>query len=464
MGWLQRWLGRSGPDAAHGAAPPTLPERPDAAPPVAPDDTAEAPPLAVEVPPGVDPAAVGVLVWEAVLGERGQSVGYRFFLSDAATLKVRGGARVRRFLDAMLVSQVAAVSPTWRQHRQIFLRLDAEALDPAALARLGGAGVTLIVHVDATAAAATEAMLAQLQALRALGFRLLFEVADDSPWLASLATLADGLAVRIGSASPAHIEQTVAGLRLRYPGLLWCALDVPTQDDLALTRKIGCTLSTGAFVSERGAYLGGRFSPDGLRVASLLSKLRQGAEIREMAGVLKQDVALSYRLLRYVNAAAWGLTTPISSIEQAMLMLGRRPLYRWLMLLLLAGAPKAALSEVRGEATLVRARFMELLGQGLSVSQRDELFVLGMLSLLDTVLQVPATRVLDTLPMSDTIRAALRDEATDSPYAPYLALARAWDAGDSTAVATACARLEMTVDTARRLHLQAFEWVLENGQ
>ncbi|KAA3649736.1 MAG: HDOD domain-containing protein [Proteobacteria bacterium] len=463
MGWLQRWLGRSEPDAAHGAEVPPRPARDEAAQDAAPDNAA-VPPLAVAVPPGVDAAAVGVLVWEAVLGERGQSVGYRFFLSDAATLKVRGGVRVRRFLDAMLVSQVAAVSPAWRKHRQLFLRLDAETLDPAGLARLGGTGVTLIVHADDTRAPAAEPVSDQLHALRAQGFRLLFEATDDSPWLASLATPADGLAVRVGAEAPERIEQVVAGLRRRYPGLPWCALDVPTQDDLALARKLGCVQVTGAFVSERGAYLGGRFSPDGLRVASLLSKLRQGAEIREMAGVLKQDVALSYRLLRYVNAAAWGLTTPISSIEQAMLMLGRRPLYRWLMLLLLAGAPKAALSEVRGEATLVRARFMELLGQALSVSQRDELFVLGMLSLLDTVLQVPATRVLDTLPMSDTIRAALRDDATDSPYTPYLALARAWDAGDSAAVAAACARLDLTVETARRLHLQAFEWVLENGQ
>ncbi|HQV15119.1 MAG TPA: hypothetical protein PK620_09400, partial [Denitromonas sp.] len=103
----------------------------------------------VDVPPGLSAQAAGVLVWEAVVGERSQPLGYRFFLSEAATLRVRGGARVRQFLDAMLVSHVAAISPTWRSHRQIFLRLDAEALDPTALAQLGGAGVHLILDADA---------------------------------------------------------------------------------------------------------------------------------------------------------------------------------------------------------------------------------------------------------------------------------------------------------------------------
>ncbi|HPR46309.1 MAG TPA: hypothetical protein PLZ13_18500, partial [Ottowia sp.] len=126
-------------------------------------------------------------------------------------------------------------------------------------------------------------------------------------------------------------------------------------------------------------------------------------------------------------------------------------------------APKAELTEVRGEATLVRARFMELLGASLSVPQRDELFVLGMLSLLDTVLQVPATRVLDTLPMSDTIRAALAGTGADNPYGPYLMLARAWDRGDTAAIHAACERIGMPPEEASRLHLQAFDWVL-NGK
>ena len=413
----------------------------------------------VDVPPGLSAQAAGVLVWEAVVGERSQPLGYRFFLSEAATLRVRGGARVRQFLDAMLVSHVAAISPTWRSHRQ----MDAEALDPTALAQLGGAGVHLSLDADARGEPASEASVAALKQLRTAGFRVLLLACDSAPWLASLAPHASGFAISLGGQSLDGVEQFVAGLKNTYPGLPWCALDVPTVDHLALPHRLGCTAVTGPFVSERAPNLGGRFSPDGLRVASLLSKLRQGAEIREMAGVLKQDVALSYRLLRYVNAAAWGLVNPISSIEQAMLMLGRRPLYRWLMLLLLAGAPKAELTEVRGEATLVRARFMELLGASLSVPQRDELFVLGMLSLLDTVLQVPATRVLDTLPMSDTIRAALAGTGADNPYGPYLMLARAWDRGDTAAIHAACERIGMPPEEASRLHLQAFDWVL-NGK
>lgn len=426
---------------------------------VAPAPVEAAAPL-LAAPPGVAGAA-GVLMWQAVLGERDAPLGYRFFLSEAAAVRA-GGAAASQGVDAWLIHQVSALSPAWRRQRRIFLELDAGSLDVEALARLGGLGVTLILEP----APAGAALMGALAELRASGFSVFLSVRAGAPrWSGAVIGLADGLALRFGGESPASIEAAVEVLAADHPGASWCALELPTVDDLVRARRLGCVAATGPFVNAHSACLGGRFSADGLRVTSLLSKLRQGAEIREMAGVLKQDVALSYRLLRYVNAAAWGMTTPINSIEHAMLMLGRRPLYRWLMLLLLAGAPRAALTEVRGEATLVRARFMELLGESLSVSQRDELFVLGMLSRLDTVLQVPALRVLDTLPMSDTVRAALGDPAAaDSPYAPYLALARAWDSGDFAAVQAACERLGLSPEAATRRHLQAFEWVLENGQ
>ncbi|MBT0963609.1 EAL and HDOD domain-containing protein [Denitromonas iodatirespirans] len=404
-------------------------------------------------------AAGGVLMWQAVVGPRAEPLGYRFFCS-ATDMPDAGSPPPRVMRDTRLIQQVAALSPGWRRRRQLFVELDAEALDVEALVQLGGQGANLILDSTHRSEPAGAATRQAIDRLRAIGFAVFLEARDDGPWLSSLVGQAGSLALRFGAAA---ID--APRLQAAYPGVAWCALDVPTLDDMLLAQQMGCVAITGPVVSARTSCLGGRFSPDGLRVTSLLSQLRQGAEIREMAGVLKQDVALSYRLLRYVNAAAWGMTTPISSIEHALLMLGRRPLYRWLMLLLLAGAPKAALTEVRGEATLVRARFMELLGESLHVSQRDELFVLGMLSQLDTVLQVPVPRVLDTLPMSATVRAALGDAAPDdSPYAPYLALARAWDDGDSAAVLAGCARLGLAPEAAARCHLAAFEWVLENGQ
>ena len=121
---------------------------------------------------------------------------------------------------------------------------------------------------------------------------------------------------------------------------------------------------------------------------------------------LKRDVSLSYRVLRCVNSAGFGLRREIGSIREALVLLGLDQVRKWASLWALAGVNRGPSELVT--MTIVRARACELLGQSLGHADRGAgLFLLGLCSLLDALLQRPLELAIADLPLAADIRAAL---------------------------------------------------------
>lgn len=422
--------------------------------------TPAAPPGPATESPDIPDPADGVVLRVPVLDSGLNLIGYEFSLRTELKARVRGGQRVRAFLNELLVERIAAAGGSWRSRRRAFLKIADEFACHPVLQRLAGGGVTLIL-TPADPAVPPPALLQQrLPELKAQGFEIALDDCWNTPWFDALAGQADAFTLAVARHSPAELQHRCERLWEQWLVTPLIAREVPTMDDLLLARKLGFRQFSGNFSEDRSGWSANRLRPAALRVSVALARLREGAEVRELAGLLKQDAALSYRLLRYVNAAAWGVNQPITVIEHAMILLGQQKLYRWLTLLLMAGGAQSPLERARSEAALLRARFMELLGSGLAPEQRDELFVLGLFSLLDQVMQVPLERMLPDLPMSAPMRQALVEGR--GLYAPYLALARAWDEGDLPGISAACQQLDVDRVRADRYHLDALDWVLSS--
>ena len=199
-----------------------------------------------------------------------------------------------------------------------------------------------------------------------------------------------------------------------------------------------------------------------MNIAMLINQVRADCDMREMAKVLKQDMAMSYRLLRYVNAAALGLNHTISSIEQGLMVLGQSQLDRWLTLLLLGGSGAGGGSALM-EMALTRARFLELLGRTrVSEDQCERLFVLGLFSMLDIALQVPLPEAIRPLRLPDEMSMALLEHK--GPLGSYLALAEACERGRVEQVCKLCDALKLTPGILNLRQLEALEWVASASQ
>ena len=195
--------------------------------------------------------------------------------------------------------------------------------------------------------------------------------------------------------------------------------------------------------------------PQTVLILQLMKMVQEYADIRELEKVLQRDAMLSYKLLRYINSAGFGLQIEIESMRHAITMLGYMPLYRWLALLLAttgtAGASRALL-----QAAIVRARFVELLGMNLLLaSEAQNLFVVGLFSLLDQLLGIPMPQLMRQVSLPDAIVQALLHRG--GIYGPLLALAEACESESGSAPDLADALL-MTPSYVNQAHGSAMVW------
>ena len=133
---------------------------------------------------------------------------------------------------------------------------------------------------------------------------------------------------------------------------------------------------------------------------------RPGLSLAEVEDLIKHDVSLSYRVLRCINSAAFGLRREIHSIREALLLMGLAPIRSWASVWCMAGLNTGGTSELVTVA-LVRARCCELLGEHLESEEAPELFLIGLCSLLDAMLGKPLEDAVADLPLSPGARDAV---------------------------------------------------------
>ena len=143
---------------------------------------------------------------------------------------------------------------------------------------------------------------------------------------------------------------------------------------------------------------------------------------------IKQEISLSYKLLRYINSAFFGLRNQITSIKQALVLLGEREIKNWISLVALAGMGDDKPEELAVQS-IIRAKFCQVLAPYAGLAQKaEDLFLLGLLSMIDAFLDRPLEEVLREIPIDDEIKKALLGLA--SPLGKVYQFVRAYEKGD----------------------------------
>jgi c-di-GMP phosphodiesterase len=179
-----------------------------------------------------------------------------------------------------------------------------------------------------------------------------------------------------------------------------------TRPDHEVCIAAGCDLFQGYFFC-RPAVVGTRgIAANRLALLQVVAKLNDpSVELSDIEQLVVRDVALSFRLLRYVNSAFFGLRGDVRSIGQALALLGLENVRRWATLSTLANIDNKP-TELTLTA-LIRARFCELEGAEVGIGSPAELFTLGLFSVIDGMMDAPMHDVVASLPLADDIREAL---------------------------------------------------------
>jgi EAL and modified HD-GYP domain-containing signal transduction protein len=185
----------------------------------------------------------------------------------------------------------------------------------------------------------------------------------------------------------------------------------------------------------------------------VLNLVRKNAEVGEIEAALKQDVTLSFKLLRYINSAAFGLGKEIQSFRHAVTLLGYDKLNKWLSLLLVT-ASNNPISPALMQTAIARGRFMEIAAAGrFDAIQSDNLFITGAFSLLDLLLGTHIEDILAEMQLPPTIGDALSKRTGE--FAPYLDLALACENEDPAPMIARAEQLGLSATDVNRAQLEA---------
>ncbi len=198
---------------------------------------------------------------------------------------------------------------------------------------------------------------------------------------------------------------------------------------------------------------GRKVAPEARVVLDLMRRVDREEPIEKLEAALKGDPTLAFRLLRYMNSAAFGLTTEISSFRHALMMLGYHKLKRWLALLLASAHKNPKMVPVMA-AAVRRGLLMEELARGSGDAEmRGEMFICGVFSLLDVMLEQPFRELLESVPVPERVQQALV-QGTGS-FAPYLELVRALERSDAIEAQEHAAALMLSPGEVNRALLAA---------
>ncbi len=300
---------------------------------------------------------------------------------------------------------------------------------------------------------ADDLVVAACQRLKEAGYMIaLDDFAVNDPREA-LTDLADIIKVDLRATSAA----AAAAMVKRY-GPWRCRMlaeKVETRDEFIASSKAGFRYFQGYFFRRPETLTAHEIPGNRLNYLRMLTAVSQSElDLRDIENLVKGETSLCYRLLRYLNSAAFGFGAEIHSVRHALSILGEREVRRWIRLVATLGAGQDKASDLV-LASLVRARFCEQLSPKIQHGDSD-LFLMGMLSLMDNILEIPMRQVLDSVPIDQESKSVLLGGA--SRLQPFYRLMLAQESGEWATVNELTKQLHLSESDVAESYWQALQW------
>jgi EAL and modified HD-GYP domain-containing signal transduction protein len=321
-------------------------------------------------------------------------VAYEVILGDGPITEVVVDDETRRLVVNSVVeldvAKIGAGNP-------LQLTMSASALETELPPELGPDQVTVVLGAGLSS---SPSVVSALEHLRGLGYRVMLDDPTANPELHQLLRLADAVKINFGHrAGPALAKQIAI---LRTAGVDLVADHIETYEELRSASQQGFSQFQGTFLSKPDGFRSTRVPAGQIAALELMALLQSpDADISDIAEVIRRDVSLSYRILKVVNSAQYSLPRPLASIEEAVTLVGTKQIIEWVAMM--------SMSKVNNKpneltkVAMVRARVCEALAERLGRQDRQRFHVVGLFSVIDALLDVPADKALGALPLDPEI-------------------------------------------------------------
>ncbi|WP_028669824.1 EAL and HDOD domain-containing protein [Saccharospirillum impatiens] len=332
-------------------------------------------------------------------------IGYELLYRDSDVDSARFDDPERASSDAILNSFIHIGIDTLTGSGLVFINLPKAFITNEALTPMFRDQCVLEVLEDITA---TPDVLLGLERLSQQGFKLALDDFELTPETRPLLRWAHYVKVDVLGRDREELAALLTQLR-RYPVQI-IAEKVETQAMKQVCEELGFDCFQGYFYCRPQVVMRKSVAANKAVVFDLLGKLQQPeVGFDELEALLAHDITLSYKLLRYINSAAFSLRREVDSIKEAIVLLGIDNVKHWLALILMTRMDDSKPWELITTA-LVRARLCERIADQWYPEVRHQMFIVGLFSVLDALMDQPMVELLDTIILTMPVKLALLDQ------------------------------------------------------
>lgn len=268
-----------------------------------------------------------------------------------------------------------------------------------------------------------------------------------------------GCIIRVSLADKTPPE--IVNIRKKFKGTnsKFLAVDVDSWEAFEGTRALGFSYFQGPFFSLPQVREGVSLPASAVAKLQLLRELgNPDCEMEELAAIIATDVALSYRILRYMNSAALGMRNKVRSISQAVSLLGLNEVRHWALVVVMTDIDSTPRGEELSYLALQRGRFLSKLAESMeSIAHAPgTMFLLGLFSKLDALLDCPMARALEDIPLDEGLKDALC--GTLNAFRDWLLLLNAVEIGDWRVANDILGRYGACLTNAATHYMRAASW------
>jgi EAL and modified HD-GYP domain-containing signal transduction protein len=271
--------------------------------------------------------------------------------------------------------------------------------------------------------------------------------------------LADIVKINFINLDKVEIEKIFA--KYKNGNTKFLADKVETREDFAYARMLGFDLFQGYFFSKPEIMTTKDLSPLKMSYMQLMIKInKENIDFDEIADVISRDLSLTYSLLKMVNTLEFGLRKEVDNVKHALVVMGEKKIRKWVSLLILTNLASDKPEELV-KTSLIRARFGELIVQNTkNEKMADTIFLAGLFSLIDVILDRPLKEVLEEIQISKELKECLLNYKNNS-IRNVLDIVLSYEKGDWNTVLELSEKIGTRIKDISDAYINTLTWYFE---
>ena len=406
--------------------------------------------------PAREATGVALVAKQPVFDLQGHIWGYELLFRDPSLKPGLGGKSSEAATSTVMIDGFSLMRPMLRENQRFLINFSADFLEQE-LPHMLPPDVCVIEILETVKP--TKSVLQGLASLKRQGYMLALDDYIGQDGVQPFLPLVDIVKVDVLGQSPMQIAKITRRLQVYKARLL--AEKVEDRETASFCRTQGYSLFQGYFYSKAEIVRGTKLNPSQLTKTRLLALTAdRNVDFRHISEVISSDVVLTYRLLNYINSVYFGLPLKVHNVDHAAVLLGAQKLRQWLFVTALAGLDVSPMSQEIVYISAYRAKFLEALAHSCNKKERSlpsKLFLVGLFSLLESLMQVPAEDIFNQLSLDHEIEDALAGGT--GPLAPWYRLMVAYEQGHWDEVHTLAGFMRISDNQLSEAYVVAGKWV-----